>query len=139
MAVAGLGTGAAFTRLRISAGLSAHQLAKAAGVSKDSVCRVERGGYVTRKVRDALVATLGEDAQPLIPVRADWPDTAVSRARRASGESTRVAAERAGVSVWVFGRAERGESIHPANAKRIAEAFGLDVLDVLPPKERRPA
>jgi lambda repressor-like predicted transcriptional regulator len=131
--VAGRSSGATLSHLRIAAGLSARQLATRAHVHVSSVLRAERGGFVKREVRDALVAVLGPNARPAIAVRIEHPDTPVYLARRARGESGREAAIRAGVSKDVFARAQRGERVHPANAARIAAAYGLRVEDVWRP------
>jgi hypothetical protein len=114
--------------------LSARQLAKQAGVSYTAVSYAERGRAVTRDVLAGLVRVLGPAVKDAVAV---WPPlptgkTAVARARRLSGESRLHAANRAGVGYDVFKRAEDGEGVHPANAKKIADAFGLDVSDVLP-------
>jgi DNA-binding XRE family transcriptional regulator len=57
-------------------------------------------------------------------------NVSLAKARAARGESVSQAAARAGVGRAVYMRAERGEVVRPANAKKIAEAFGLDVMDV---------
>jgi transcriptional regulator with XRE-family HTH domain len=127
--------GVTFTRLRLEAGYSIRSLADAASLWPSSVCRVERGDYVSSESRDKLVSVLGPEVRPLIAVRAlrtPAPDTAVYRAREAIGVSGRELAERAGVTKDAFYRAERGLPVHPATAKRIADALGLAVVDVLP-------
>jgi transcriptional regulator with XRE-family HTH domain len=125
---AGTSSGVAFSRLRMLAGLSARQLATRSGVHVSSVWRVERGEYVKREVRDALVLVLGSDARALISVRRpDRPLTPLYLARLSRGESGREAAKRAGVSKDVFFRAQRGERVHPANAAKIARAFDMDI------------
>jgi len=125
-------SGPGFTRLRITAGLSVRQLADTAHVWPSSVCRVERGGHVTREVRDALVQVLGPEASSLIGV---WPptlpDTVVYRARKRRGESGREVARRAGVSKDAYARAEHGKPVSPSNARKIAEALGLDDDDLV--------
>jgi transcriptional regulator with XRE-family HTH domain len=122
--------GADFARLRFEAGLTIRELADAAHVWPSSVSRVERGGFVRREVRDALVTVLGEPVRPLIAVRNDRPDTPVYAARLRTGESGRQVAKRAGVSKDAFARAERGERVSPATASRIAKTLGLDVTDM---------
>jgi transcriptional regulator with XRE-family HTH domain len=124
----------ALARLRIEAGLSRRQLAERAGLWPSSVSRAERGDYVLPEVREALVRVLGVEARPLISVRGPEPDTPVYWARITRSDSGREAAKRAGVTKDVLYRAEHGLPIHPANAKRIADALGLEVLDVLAPK-----
>lgn len=126
--------GQALSRLRIAAGLSARQLAELAGVSHTAVSQAERGRAVKRDVLAALEGVLGPKVREVVAV---WPalptdDTAVAKACRDMGESVAEAAKRAGVSHDVMRRAASGERVHPANAKKIADAFGLDVSDVLP-------
>lgn len=127
--------GQALARLRIAAGLSIRELAAKAGVGSTSVSEAERGRSVTRGMAADLAKVLGPAVYDAVEV---WPplpaddSTALAKARRASGESVSQAAARAGVTRFVYLRAERGEGVRPSNAKRIAEAFGLDVLDVLP-------
>lgn len=125
------------TRLRLAAGLSARQLATKAGVSTSCVHRAESGRAVTRDVLAKLASILGPSIYDAVPL---WPpvpagDNAVARARRQTGEALTEAASRAGVSDDVMKRAERGQGVHPKNAKAIAEAFGLDVMDVSPTRE----
>lgn len=93
---------------------------------------MERSGYVTREVRDALVGVLGSEAAELIAVwPASLPDTPVSRARIRSGESGRQVAKRAGVSKDTYARAEHGKPVSPSNARKIARALGLDDTDLV--------
>lgn len=127
-------SGLAFARLRNARGLSARQLAEQAGVSHSSVSRIERGYSVTRDVLDALAGVLGPAVHDAVRV---WPPVPVGEsplliARRLWGVSRSEAAERIGVSDDVLGRAERGEGVHPKNAKAIADAYGLEVEDVRP-------
>lgn len=120
------------TRLRRNAGLSARQLATRAGVSTSSVARAEHGRSVTRDVLAKLADVLGPGVYEAVPV---WPPVragALAQVRARTGESLRQAAKRAGVSADVFNRAECGKGVHPGNAKKIADAFGLHVDDVLP-------
>lgn len=86
-----------------------------------------------QEVADALVAVLGPQARALIAVRPSKPRevTPLYLARQELGESGREVARRIGVSKDVYYRAERGQSVHEANAKLIADAFGLTVSDVL--------
>lgn len=89
---------------------------------------------MTRDVVGALAKVLGPTVYDDVPV---WPplpagDGLLEVARRETGESVKDAAGRAGVSRDVLRRAERGQGVHPSNAKRIADAFGLDIEDVLP-------
>jgi len=127
-------SGRELARLRTARGLSARQLAELAGVSHSSVCRAEDGHHVRREIVAALAKVLGPAVYDDVPV---WPplpvgDGLLEVARRETGESISDAATRAGVSRDVLRRAERGQGVHPANAKRIADAFGLAVDDVLP-------
>lgn len=117
--------------LRIRAGLSVRELSARAGVSASSVYRLERGGTARREVRDALVSVLGPAASEAIVVKHDWPQTPLYRARLAHGMSEREAAKRAGVTKDQYGRAERGQRVKPASVVRIADAFGLEVEDLL--------
>lgn len=71
------------------------------------------------------------DAVTLWPPEPEGDDVLVVM-RRQRRESLPDAAARIGVSPDVLARAERGQGVHPANAKRIADAYGLGVLDVLP-------
>jgi DNA-binding XRE family transcriptional regulator len=93
---------------------------------------VERSGYVTREVRDALVGVLGPESAELIAV---WPltlpDTPVYRARVRRGESGRQVARRAGVSKDAYARAEHGKPVSPSNARKIARALELDDTDLV--------
>jgi transcriptional regulator with XRE-family HTH domain len=129
--------GQALTRLRIAAGLSIRELAAKAGVGATSIGEAERGRMVTRGMAADLAKVLGPAVHDAVTV---WPPllaphnatTPLARARAESGESIPQAATRAGVTRAVYQRAERGEGVRPGNAKRLAEAFGLDVTDVLP-------
>lgn len=129
---AGRSSGAALARLRIEAGYSVRRLAEAASLWPTSVSRAERGEFVSAKVRESLVAVLGEQARPLIAVRtrSPEPDTAVYRRRMALGLSGREAARLADVPKDTYNRAERGQAIHWPTAHKIAAAFGLSVFDV---------
>lgn len=76
----------------------------------------------------ALSKVLGPDVL-------DWltPEgNRVLRERWRRGLRRADAAEQMGVSIDVLARAERGAGVHPTNAKRIADAYGLAVEDVLP-------
>jgi DNA-binding XRE family transcriptional regulator len=92
---------------------------------------------VTRGMAADLAKVLGPAVHNAVDV---WPPplpahdatTPLARARAESGESVSQAATRAGVTRAVYQRAERGEGVRPGNAKRLADAFGLDVIDVLP-------
>lgn len=130
-------TGQALTRLRVALGLSARQLAKQAGVSHSVVTKAERGGALRRSAVDALAVILGPTVYEAVSV-VGWPteDTAVARACREQRVSITEAAARAGVGYDVMRRALRGDGIHPGNAKRIADALGLAVVDVLPIPQR---
>jgi len=48
------------------------------------------------------------------------------------GLSQREAAKNAGVAASVWGRAEAGETLRPANAKAIADFLGVRVTDIWP-------
>jgi transcriptional regulator with XRE-family HTH domain len=128
--------GQALTRLRIAAGLSIRELAAKTGVGSTSIGEAERGRAVTRGMAADLAKVLGPAVHDAVTV---WPPlpaqdatTALAKARAETGESVSQAAARAGVTRFVYQRAERGEGVRPSNAKRLAEAFGLDVFDVLP-------
>lgn len=126
--------GQGLARLRIAAGLSIRELAAKAGVGASSVAEAERGRMVTRGMAADLAKVLGPAVHDVVEV---WPplpakQTALVQARRASRETMMQAATRAGVSRYVYRRAEAGLGVHPGNAKKIADAFGLDVFDVLP-------
>lgn len=126
-------------RLRYAQGLSVDELAKLAGVSRASVYRAELGHAMKRDVVAGLAGVLGSEVWEAMP---PWPpiprhDTVLSGIRSRSRESQRQMAERVGVSTGVFARAERGARIHPRHAKAIADAYGLDVADVLPVPQRK--
>src|SRR4051794_32741396 len=132
--------GWAFMRLRIERGMSARELADAAGVSHGCVTRVEGGVPATRVVLAKLARVLGSVVYDVVR---PWPpppegDQPLIVARRALDMTRRQAARRIGVSEGVLGRAERGQPVHPRNAKVIADAYGLPVADVLslPPRAR---
>lgn len=129
--------GVALTRLRLDAGLSARQAAQAAGVSVSSVIRAERGQALTRPIIDALAGVLGESVHEFTRVAREIPPDAVPAllARHERGLSRAAAAKLTGVSPDVLARAEAGRGVHPANARRIALAYGLSVADVLPLKD----
>lgn len=123
--------------------MTARQLAERAGVSHTVVVQAEAGRAVRRQALAGLVRVLGPAVYDAVSV---WPPmpgdrTAVAAARRASGNTLGQAAARAGVSRYVFRRAEVGLRVYPANAKKIADAFGLDVADVLslPDRNHGPA
>jgi transcriptional regulator with XRE-family HTH domain len=123
-------SGRELARLRIAAGLSARQLAEKAGVSHSAVFRAERGRSIAYPAVVGLARVLGPSVYEHVAV---WPpgDGPIIDARRLAGETRPQAAKRAGVTTGVLARAERGERVHPNNAKRIATAFGLRVEDVL--------
>ncbi len=56
----------------------------------------------------------------------------LERERINRGLSQRQAAKGAGIAASVWGRAEAGESLHPANAKAIADFLGVQVTDIWP-------
>lgn len=56
-------------------------------------------------------------------------------ARLNKGLSVRQLAAEIKVSAASVARAEAGESIHPANAKRIADFYGKSVTEIWPVKE----
>lgn len=132
--------GHALTRLRIAAGLSQSALAERSGVSSTAIGEAERGRPVYRESLAKLEAVLGPRVRDAVTV---WPPvrgaTPVAMARRANGWGRKEAARRAGVSLRVFRRAEAGLGIHPANATKVAAAFGLDVAEVLPIHDRHAA
>lgn len=126
--------GRELVRMRVRAGLSARELAAKAGVSAASVLRAERGEPLNSDVRAKLAAVLGEDVFALVPgPRAPGEGAPPVRwARFRAGLTQEEAATLAGVTPGVIARAERGLGVRPVNARRIALAFNLDVLAVLP-------
>lgn len=58
-------------------------------------------------------------------------------ASRLNAGHTRVSlAEAVGVPRYTVDRLEKGLSIHPASAKRIADYFGVKVTDLMPAQQR---
>jgi ribosome-binding protein aMBF1 (putative translation factor) len=55
---------------------------------------------------------------------------AVERINR--GLSIRQLAELLKINAQVIARAEKGEAVHPANAKKIADYYGCKVTDIWP-------
>src|SRR3954468_10555722 len=101
-------SGVELAPLRIAAGLSARQLAQQAGVSHVAVSQAERGRPIRPRVFQALTKVLGPGVRDAVTV---WPPlgddaTPLALARRVRGETRRQAAIRAGVSHFVFARAE---------------------------------
>jgi transcriptional regulator with XRE-family HTH domain len=56
-------------------------------------------------------------------------------ARLNRGLSIRQAARETGVAEPTIRRLEAGEGAHPANAKKVADYFGVQVVDLLPPEQ----
>jgi transcriptional regulator with XRE-family HTH domain len=58
--------------------------------------------------------------------------------REASGETQVSLAEISGVSEFTIIRSEHGESLRPSTAKKLAEAMGIEVFDLMdnPPVPR---
>jgi hypothetical protein len=82
-----------------------------------------------------LAEVLGPDAYGAVVVSGlPTEDTAVALACRQQWLPVADAAKLAGVGYDVMKRAVIGARVHPANAKRIADAFGLDVADVVFPR-----
>jgi lambda repressor-like predicted transcriptional regulator len=52
------------------------------------------------------------------------------------GLSLRQAAEQIGIHRRTLDRAERGDSVHPGNAKLIADFYGVRVTDIWPVEPR---
>ena len=52
------------------------------------------------------------------------------------GLSIKQAPEKMGVAAPTLGRAEDGEGIHPNNALKIADFYGLKVTDIWPVKDK---
>lgn len=127
-------SGQALARLRMDAGLSLLGLADLAGIGHTTLSEAERGRPVTREVLTRLASVLGADVYAVVKVDPRSPETLtkLAQARRAAGLTQAAAAERAGVTLDTFKRAERGSRPHPRNAKKMADAFGLNVADVLP-------
>jgi predicted transcriptional regulator len=112
-------------------GLSTQKLAELARVGHSTISEAERGRPVRRVVLDRLAEVLGPDAYGAVVVSGlPTEDTAVALACRQRRLPVADAAKRAGVGYDVMKRAVTGARVHPANAKRIADAFGLDVIDV---------
>jgi transcriptional regulator with XRE-family HTH domain len=59
-------------------------------------------------------------------------------ARLNKGLSIRGLADKVGVAEQTVRRLESGESIHPANAKKIADEFEVQVSDLLPIADMQP-
>jgi transcriptional regulator with XRE-family HTH domain len=128
-----------FAELRLGTGMSRRQLAEMAGVTHTAVSRAERGRSIRRETAEALESVLGVVVWEAVtlwpPAPADEAESVVATIRRQRRETLPDAASRIGVSDGVLARAERGQGVHPANAKRIADAYGIGVLDVLPPRQ----
>lgn len=121
--------------MRLDAGLSVRGLADEAGISFRAARRACMGEPVSEVTVAALAAVLGPEVREATAIRRPYVpvgDAPVLAARRRNGESRRKAAERIGVSEIVLRRAETGGAVRPVNARRIAEAYGLSVADVLP-------
>lgn len=59
----------------------------------------------------------------------------LTAARINAGLSQRSLAEAVGVGLETVRRLERGDGAHPANAKRVADYFEVQVTDLMPLKE----
>jgi DNA-binding XRE family transcriptional regulator len=57
------------------------------------------------------------------------------RARVNQGLSKAALARKVGIDRRVIIALEKGKSVHPANAKLVADYFGCETADLLPPKE----
>jgi transcriptional regulator with XRE-family HTH domain len=133
-------SGAEISRLRIGRGWSRRQLAEAAGVSNTSVRRAEAGYGLTRPIVDALAKVLGAvvyDTVPILsgirPVLAGRDEERpVLRARLERGWSRAEASRQLGVHSDTLMRLEAGHPVHPGNAKKVAEGYGLDVFELVP-------
>lgn len=64
------------------------------------------------------------------------PGRRLRAARLNAGLATRELAEQIGVNRNTIVRAERGEGVYPATAKKIADYFGVQVTDLWPVEER---
>jgi transcriptional regulator with XRE-family HTH domain len=57
----------------------------------------------------------------------------LSAARMNRGHSVRSLAAELGVDARTLMRLERGDRVHPAKAKKVADFFGVQVTDLMPP------
>ena len=130
----------ALAALRLGHTLTRPQLATLSGVSVATIIKAEDGQPVREATAAALAQVLGAEVYGAVvirdtPLRTPDPSTAVARARLDRGWTQLEAARHIGVSADVLRRAEAGKGVHPANARKIALAFGLDTFDVLPPRK----
>lgn len=63
----------------------------------------------------------------------------LTAARLNAGKSIRGLAKEIGVAEQTVRRLEDGESVHPANAKKVADYFGVLVTDIMPIGDRSAA
>lgn len=132
-------SGAGLARLRIAAGLSRRQLADAAHLATETVCKAEAGRGVRDTTAEALASVLGEAVYDVIELarpREVVAGRSVVRpvlAARYDRRWTRVeAARKLGVHEDVLMRLEHGRTVLPANALKVAEGYGLDVFELVP-------
>lgn len=112
-------------------------LARAAGVAPNTITNAERG---RTQLSDAsarkLAQALGVEVEAIIErpgqYRPTDEDSPLRRRRHQLGLSGRAAAEAIGVSRMALMRAETGGRVHPRNAQRIAEFYGVGADDVRP-------
>lgn len=126
----------ALREARLRAGLTQQALACLASVERTSLTHLERGRRVpTFAVARRLAAALGCDAADL------WPEAFAATSDEPPARSLRLArmlslaevAAAAGVSRRAVRRADDGGRVTPANAKALADFYGVDVFDLQPP------
>lgn len=105
-------------------------LARAAGVSPNTITNAERGRtMLTDASAKKLARALGVEPEAIAErpgqYRPTDEDLPLRRLRHQLGLSGREAAERIGVSRMALMRAETGGRVYPRNAERIASFYGI--------------
>jgi transcriptional regulator with XRE-family HTH domain len=121
---------------RLNAGLTLDELAAHSKVGRNTVARLEHGGHAAAPVRRALADALGIEPVALAvgeSTAETEPEPVPLAALRARyGLSVYALAQRAKVAPQKVYRAEEGRAIHPRDAKRLADFFGIRVTDFYP-------
>lgn len=129
---------------RLNAGLTANELAASGFVSKETLCRIERGEASVRlDSARGIAEALGVRLDAI-----DWESPAddvgggranLAELRHAAGLTPQEVARAASVPYRTVGRAEAGHPVAPRYAKRLADFYGVRVTDFYPAEPRTAA
>jgi transcriptional regulator with XRE-family HTH domain len=120
---------------RLNAGLTLDELAAHAEVGRNTIARLEHGGNAAAPVRRSLADALGIEPAALAmgdEAEAEAEPVPLRALRDRRGLTVYELAQRAKVPPQKVYRAEEGRAIHPRDAKRLADFYGIRVTDFYP-------